>query len=84
MGWGESAGFAEHLSRALGLRAIDCIVRNSNGAFATREILSQELARGRDRLAGKKLVVWEFAARELAFGDSRATRKWSEPRRRAC
>jgi hypothetical protein len=69
MGWGESAGFAEHLSRALGRRAIDCIVRNSNGAFATREILSQELARGRDRLAGKKLVVWEFAARELAFGD---------------
>jgi len=57
------------LSRALGCRAIDCIVRNSNGAFATREILSQELARGRDRLAGKKLVVWEFAARELAFGD---------------
>jgi len=69
MGWGESAGFAEHLSHALGRRAIDCIVRNSNGAFATREILSQELARGRDRLAGKKLVVWEFAARELAFGD---------------
>jgi alginate O-acetyltransferase complex protein AlgJ len=69
MGWGESAGFAEHLSRALGCRVIDCIVRNSNGAFATREILSQELARGRDRLAGKKLVVWEFAARELAFGD---------------
>ena len=69
MGWGESAGFAEHLSRALECRAIDSIVRNSNGAFATREILSQELARGRDRLAGKKLVVWEFAARELAFGD---------------
>jgi hypothetical protein len=69
MGWGDSAGFAEHLSRALGRRTIDCIVRNSNGAFATREILSQELARGRDRLAGKKLVVWEFAARELAFGD---------------
>jgi SGNH hydrolase-like domain, acetyltransferase AlgX len=69
MGWGESAGFAEHLCRALGHRTIDCIVRNSDGAFATREILSQELARGRDRLAGKKLVVWEFAARELAFGD---------------
>ena len=32
-------------------------------------MLSRELARGRDRLAGKKLVVWEFAARELAFGD---------------
>jgi alginate O-acetyltransferase complex protein AlgJ len=69
LGWGESAGFAEHLSRALGGRPLDCILRNSDGAFATREILSRELARGRDRLAGKKLVVWEFAARELAFGD---------------
>jgi alginate O-acetyltransferase complex protein AlgJ len=69
LGWGESAGFAEHLSRALGDHPLDCILRNSDGAFATREILSRELARGRDRLAGKKLVIWEFAARELAFGD---------------
>jgi alginate O-acetyltransferase complex protein AlgJ len=69
LGWGESAGFAEHLSRALGGRPLDCILRNSEAAFATREILSRDLARGRDRLAGKKLVVWEFAARELAFGD---------------
>jgi alginate O-acetyltransferase complex protein AlgJ len=69
LGWGESAGFAEHLSRALGGRPLDCILRNSDAAFATREILSRELARGKDRLAGKKLVIWEFAARELAFGD---------------
>lgn len=69
LGWGESAGFAEHLSHALGDRPLDCILRNSDGAFATREILSRELARGRDRLAGKKIVIWEFAARELAFGD---------------
>lgn len=69
LGWGESAGFAEHLSVALGGRPIDCILRNSDGAFATREMLANELARGRDRLAGKKLVIWEFAARELAFGN---------------
>jgi hypothetical protein len=69
LGWGESAGFAEHLSRALGGISLDCILRNSDAAYATREILSRDLARGRDRLAGKKLVVWEFAARELAFGD---------------
>jgi len=68
LGWGESAGFAEHLSRALG-RPIDCILRNSDGAFATREILNRELARGHDRLAGKKLVIWQFATRELAFGN---------------
>jgi alginate O-acetyltransferase complex protein AlgJ len=68
MGWGESAGFAEHLSFAL-RRPIDCILRNSDASFATREILSNELARGRDRLAGKKIVIWEFAARELSFGN---------------
>jgi SGNH hydrolase-like domain, acetyltransferase AlgX len=68
MGWGESAGFPEHLSFAL-RRPIDCILRNSDASFATREILSNELARGRDRLAGKKLVIWEFAARELSFGN---------------
>lgn len=68
-GWGESAGFAEHLSRALGGRPLDCILRNGEGANATREILSRDLARGRDRLAGKKLVVWEFVERELAIGD---------------
>jgi alginate O-acetyltransferase complex protein AlgJ len=69
LGWGESAGLAEHLSAALGGRPIDCILRNSDASFATREILSRELARGKDRLAGKKWVIWEFAARELAFGD---------------
>ena len=69
MGWGESAGFAEHLSRAMGGQPLDCILRNSDAAFATREILSRELACGRDRLAGKKLVVWEFAVRELMFGN---------------
>ena len=69
LGWGESAGLAEHLSAALGGQPLDCILRNSDAAFATREILSRELARGHDRLAGKRLVIWEFAARELAFGD---------------
>jgi alginate O-acetyltransferase complex protein AlgJ len=69
LGWGESAGLAEHLSAALGGRAIDTIVRNSDAAFASREMLANELARGRDRLAGKKVVIWEFAARELAFGN---------------
>jgi alginate O-acetyltransferase complex protein AlgJ len=73
MHWGGQAGFAEHLSAALG-RPVDAILRNSDGAFATREMLQQEMARGRDRLAGKKVVVWEFAARELAFGDWKVLR----------
>jgi alginate O-acetyltransferase complex protein AlgJ len=68
MGWGEAAGFVEHLSLALGL-PVDSICRNDAGSFATREMLAKELQRGHDRLAGKKLVIWEFAARELACGD---------------
>ena len=44
------------------------ILRNDAGAFATRELLGQELAQGRDRLEGKRLVIWEFAVRELATG----------------
>src|SRR2546423_5893535 len=62
MGWGESAGFAEHLSVAL-RRPIDCILRNSDASFPPREIFSNEPSRGGDRLAGKKLGIWEVASR---------------------
>ncbi len=68
MGWGESAGLVERLSFSL-QRPLDAILRNDGGAHATRELLSQELARGRDRLEGKRLVVWQFAMRELATGN---------------
>ena len=70
LGWGEGAGLAEHLSRELG-RPLDVMTRNDDAAFATRLMLAQELARGRDRLAGKRVVVWELAERELALGDWR-------------
>ena len=68
MGWGAGAGLAEQFSFAM-KRPIDVIIRNDAGAHATREILSRQLARGVDRLAGKKLVLWQFAERELAVGD---------------
>jgi hypothetical protein len=68
MGWGESAGLVEQLSYFLN-RPVDRIVQNDNGAFATRQALQEELARGRDRLKNKKVVVWEFAVRELVTGD---------------
>ena len=70
MGWGEGAGLAEQLSRSLGL-PLDTLTRNDAGGYATRELLARELARGTDRLVGKKLVIWQFAARELAHGDWR-------------
>ncbi|MCK4788072.1 MAG: hypothetical protein KAV87_30240 [Desulfobacteraceae bacterium] len=70
MGWGEAGGFAEQLSFEL-QRPVDAIIQNDNGGYATREMLSRELASGNDRLAGKKVVIWEFAMRELFIGDWR-------------
>lgn len=68
MGWGDSAGFVEHLSAELA-RPIDKIVINAGGADATRQALVQELNRGNDRLAGKRVLVYQFATRELFSGD---------------
>ncbi len=68
MNWGESAGLAEQLALELS-RPLDALLRNDAGAYASRAMLARELARGHDRLAGKKIVVWQFAARELAVGD---------------
>jgi alginate O-acetyltransferase complex protein AlgJ len=68
MGWGASAGLGPQLALSLG-RPVDVIAQNDSGAFATRQALSRELEAGQDRLAGKRVVVWEFAARELSVGD---------------
>ncbi len=68
MGWGESAGFVEQLSYELQL-PIDAIRMNDDGSFATRRELDRQLREGQDRLAGKRVVIYEFAARELAAGD---------------
>jgi len=64
MGWGTSAGFAEQLSYAL-RRPVDRLLQNDDGAFATRAMLQSDPA----RLDGTRVVVFQFAARELAFGD---------------
>ena len=68
MGWGSASGLAPQLALALH-RPIDVIAQNDSGAFATRQALSRELSAGQDRLAGKRVVIWEFASRELSVGD---------------
>ncbi len=68
MGWGESAGLAAQLSFLM-QRPVGAIILNADGAFATRELLARELASGTDHLAGKRLVIFQFAERELAVGD---------------
>jgi alginate O-acetyltransferase complex protein AlgJ len=64
MGWGTSAGFVEHLSFTL-KRPVDRLTQNDQGAFATRAMLQRDPR----RLDGKRVVVWQFAVRELSFGD---------------
>jgi len=68
MGWGESAGFAEQLSYRLGL-PINRLSRNDAGAHASRHLLQQALVKDPHFLDGTKVVVWQFAERELAVGD---------------
>ena len=68
LGWGAGAGLAEQLSYHL-QQPVDKIALDAGGAHASRQALARELASGKDRLAGKKIVVYQFAMRELAFGD---------------
>jgi alginate O-acetyltransferase complex protein AlgJ len=66
--WGESAGFAEHLSHHLG-RPVDRIVRNAGGAHSTRRDLVRAVLAGSHRLRHVRVVVYQFAVRELSQGD---------------
>ncbi len=70
--WGEGAGLAEQLSFFL-KRPVDRIVQNAGGSHATRRDLAQSIARertrGRDRLEHVRVVIYQFAVRELAAGD---------------
>ena len=64
MGWGTSAGFVEQLSYSL-RRPVDRLMQNDQGAFATRAMLQRDPG----RLDRKRVVIYQFAARELAVGD---------------
>lgn len=68
MGWGASAGLAEQLAVEL-QQPLDQIARNADGAHATRQQLARELTADKDRLAGKRVVIWQFTVRELCSGD---------------
>jgi SGNH hydrolase-like domain, acetyltransferase AlgX len=81
MGWGAAAGLGPHLALALE-RPVDVIAQNDSGAFATRQALARELAAGMDRLAGKRVVIWEFASRELSVGDWKRI-DWANPSQEA-
>lgn len=67
MNWGAASGFAEHLSYRLG-RPVDKIAINAGGSFASRRELARTMQRA-DRLAGKRVVIYEFSMRDLSQGD---------------
>ena len=62
--WGRAAGFAEQLSAQL-TRGVDRIARNNGSSDQVRK----DLARSPERLHGKRVVVYQFATRELSVGD---------------
>ncbi len=62
LGWGTDSGLPQHLARALGA-PVDWVTRNAGGASATRQAVEAA------DLGGKKVVVLQFAERELSFGD---------------
>ncbi len=68
LGWSFAAGLAEHLSYNLSA-GVDRIAKNDGGAYSARKQLASQLARGRNRLANKKLIIWEFTERELSSGN---------------
>lgn len=68
LGWGAGAGLAERLAFHL-QRPVDRIARNAGGSHVTRRLLAQELARDPRRLERVKVVVYQFAVRELSQGD---------------
>jgi alginate O-acetyltransferase complex protein AlgJ len=70
LGWGGGAGLAEQLAYRL-QRPVDRVAQNAGGAWAARQALRRELRSDPARLDGARVVVYQFAERELAFGDWR-------------
>lgn len=68
LGWGSGAGLAEQLSFFLA-RSVDRIALNAGGSNASRRALLDALVGDPDRLSTTKIVVYQFAMRELAVGD---------------
>ena len=66
LGWGEGAGLAAHLAYEL-RRPVDVIALNGGGAAGSRQALAS--AENADRLEGKRVVVYQFAMRDLAVAD---------------
>jgi hypothetical protein len=70
LGWGVGSGLAEQLSFVL-QSPVDKIALNAGGALAARRALRRHLVASTGRLDGKRVVIYQFAVRELSQGDWR-------------
>jgi len=70
LGWGTGAGFAERLAFHLG-RPVARIALNDGGDLEVRRELARRLAVGELDLETTRVVIYQFAARELSIGDWR-------------
>ena len=68
LGWGVGSGLAEQLSFYL-QRPVDKIALNAGGALAARRALRRHWASSSGRLESKRVVIYQFAVRELKQGD---------------
>lgn len=66
LGWGESAGLAEHLALALG-SGVDVFARRGIGV----NTVPSRLANQPELLNGKQVVIWQFAARYLTLKEGK-------------
>lgn len=64
MGWGDHGGLAEQLSLRLGY-PVDVIALNDGGVNTSRG----NLARRPEPLEGKRVIIWQFAMRDLVVSN---------------
>lgn len=76
--WGTAAGLAEQLSFHL-QRPIDRIAIDGSAAHETRVQLRRELLRGHSRLAGKRVVIFQFSARYLLSSNWKILELYPDP-----
>jgi len=74
MNWGDHGGLGEHLALRLG-RAVDIIALNDGGVNGART----NLVRRPHALAGKQVVIWQFAARDLVVSNGQWRRIEIQP-----
>ncbi len=71
MGWGADAGFAQHLTKELGM-TIDTIAQNGQASTGVRRTLASRPGAAAAMKERKKVVVWVIAARDLFLSETPA------------